>query len=149
MKRRLLGEHFKRDGKPKRGFATHAQALVEMERSNKAHAYRCKFCRQWHVAGRKVSGPHDTVVNTRTGEVYPVSTVPGTVIEPFWMSSAERSKPLRGSGRKGPEMRTAPRSGLWPIRDAVHNPQPCYQLVGSLPAWRREKRTPCPHRVTG
>jgi hypothetical protein len=28
-----------------------------------------------------VSGPHDTVVNTRTGEVYPVSTVPGTVIE--------------------------------------------------------------------
>jgi hypothetical protein len=28
-----------------------------------------------------VSGPHDTVVNMRTGEVYPVSTVPGTVIE--------------------------------------------------------------------
>jgi hypothetical protein len=53
VKRRLLGEHFKRDGKPKRGFATHAQALVEMERSNKAHAYRCKFCRQWHVAGRR------------------------------------------------------------------------------------------------
>jgi hypothetical protein len=47
---RTLGEHFKRDGSPKRAY-TQAEAQAEAERSAK-RAYRCKFCRAWHVGGR-------------------------------------------------------------------------------------------------
>jgi hypothetical protein len=50
---RLLGEHFKRDGRPKRAFADQSAAQAEAIRSRKAHVYRCKFCGQWHVGGRR------------------------------------------------------------------------------------------------
>lgn len=51
---RLLGEHFKRDGLPKRRYLTQAEA---QKARGKAHdkVYRCKFCGGWHRATRRTA----------------------------------------------------------------------------------------------
>lgn len=49
---RLISEHFKRNGLPKKRFDTHGDAERERLRSNKASSYKCRFCKGWHVGGR-------------------------------------------------------------------------------------------------
>lgn len=49
----MVPEHFKRNGRPKHPFHTQAEAREEAARSNKASAYRCKFCNCWHVGGQR------------------------------------------------------------------------------------------------
>lgn len=46
---RLVSEHFKRDGTPKRAYPGRASARAAVGRS-KEHVYRCKFCGAWHRA---------------------------------------------------------------------------------------------------
>lgn len=48
---RLVSEHFKRDGKPKRGYNTREAAEKERVRSKKKATYKCEFCQKWHVGG--------------------------------------------------------------------------------------------------
>jgi hypothetical protein len=50
---RILGEHFNRFGKPKRGFPNEQAARRFKQKSNQTkhlHHYRCSFCGQWHLA---------------------------------------------------------------------------------------------------
>lgn len=50
---RLIGEHFKRDGSPKRRFATREKAVAFVDLKNQAgkvRVYYCKFCDGWHIA---------------------------------------------------------------------------------------------------
>jgi len=49
--KRILGGHFKEDGKPKRGYATEAKAKAEAARFGKTY-YRCDFCDRFHLATR-------------------------------------------------------------------------------------------------
>jgi hypothetical protein len=44
---RLISEHFKRDGTPKRGFDTYEEARRYLDRG--AKIYRCKFCGKLHI----------------------------------------------------------------------------------------------------
>lgn len=46
---RVIGEHFKADGRPKKPFASKPEAR-EFALRVKQHAYYCHFCRRWHVA---------------------------------------------------------------------------------------------------
>lgn len=48
---RILSEHFKRNGSPKRRFRTKAEA-VEFGRKHNQNPYKCSFCHFWHVGGR-------------------------------------------------------------------------------------------------
>lgn len=54
-KSRLIGEHFRADGKPKRRFPTRAAAQKHAHRH--AHdnviIYPCTFCSGWHYATRR------------------------------------------------------------------------------------------------
>ena len=53
MRGRLVGEHFKLNGQPKKAFASRQAAerfIVETNQSEHFHSYRCGFCRKWHVA---------------------------------------------------------------------------------------------------
>lgn len=60
MTRRLIAEHFRVDGRAKHQYATEveasAAAAVQQTASGSKrrpyHAYRCGFCRLWHI-GRK------------------------------------------------------------------------------------------------
>lgn len=49
---RLVSEHFKGNGSPKKAFESRKAAEQERKRSRKASAYKCKFCKQWHVGGK-------------------------------------------------------------------------------------------------
>jgi hypothetical protein len=49
--KRLVGEHFNRDGKPKRGYASERVAKREAARFGKAY-YRCEICQRFHLASR-------------------------------------------------------------------------------------------------
>jgi hypothetical protein len=53
--RRLIGEHFRVDGTPKRRFATRALAIEYAERQGFDHLriYGCGFCDGFHYATRK------------------------------------------------------------------------------------------------
>ena len=56
---RLFGEHFTRDGKPKRRFQTRAEAEAHAERYGHRHRiYPCSFCQGFHFAtrGRRQDG---------------------------------------------------------------------------------------------
>lgn len=44
---RLIPEHFKDDGRPKRSFETRAEAERYLDKG--ANIYRCTFCRKFHV----------------------------------------------------------------------------------------------------
>lgn len=46
---RIIGEHFRRDGRPKRAFASKPEAWAWAIK-RKQHAYYCRFCQHWHVA---------------------------------------------------------------------------------------------------
>lgn len=51
--KRLVGEHFTRDGKPKRTFATREEAEAYAIRYGYRHLiYPCSFCQGWHFATR-------------------------------------------------------------------------------------------------
>lgn len=52
--RRKPNSHYRSDGRPKRGYATKKEAMVQARvLANKdgapMDAYRCRECRQWHV----------------------------------------------------------------------------------------------------
>jgi hypothetical protein len=49
--KRLVGEHFNRDGKPKRGYASERLAKQEAARFGKTY-YRCEICQRFHLASR-------------------------------------------------------------------------------------------------
>ena len=49
--RRIVGSHFNKDGKPKRGYTTEAKAKAEASRFGKAY-YRCDFCDRFHLASK-------------------------------------------------------------------------------------------------
>jgi hypothetical protein len=51
MARRILGSHFKEDGKPKRGYTSESVAKREAARFGKAY-YRCDFCERFHLASK-------------------------------------------------------------------------------------------------
>lgn len=48
MTTRLVGEHFRRDGRPKRAWPTKIKAETGIDRDQ--IAYRCGFCGRWHRA---------------------------------------------------------------------------------------------------
>lgn len=52
---RILGEHFKADGKPKRGFLSLAQAkrFVRDHNITNVTPYECTFCNKYHLATDK------------------------------------------------------------------------------------------------
>ena len=56
--KRLPDSHFTKEGHPKVGYATKAEAMVEVRRLKSAegarmNAYRCGGCHQWHVGHAK------------------------------------------------------------------------------------------------
>ena len=52
---RLVGEHFRADGRPKRRFPTREAALQHARRYSHGHLtiYRCDFCQGYHFATRR------------------------------------------------------------------------------------------------
>jgi hypothetical protein len=55
-RRRLLSEHFKDDGTPKRRFPTEAAADAFVRRmmlTQTTVTYHCSFCDGWHIATRR------------------------------------------------------------------------------------------------
>lgn len=47
--RRIVGSHFRKDGKPKTGYRSEAVARAEAARLGMAY-YRCDFCDRFHLA---------------------------------------------------------------------------------------------------
>lgn len=48
----LLRSHFRKDGKPKRYFATRKQAVAFRDKRNEPKSvYRCDFCDGYHLGG--------------------------------------------------------------------------------------------------
>ena len=52
MKTRLLGEHFRPDGKPKQSYRTEVKAYDAAKLHGKTY-YRCSFCGKWHIGKRQ------------------------------------------------------------------------------------------------
>jgi hypothetical protein len=55
MERRIVGSHFNKDGKPKRGYTSEAKAKAEAARFGKTY-YRCDFCDRFHLASTEPRG---------------------------------------------------------------------------------------------
>lgn len=51
MERRLVGEHFRSDGKPKRAYPDATIAREEAERLGMSF-YRCEFCGKYHLTSK-------------------------------------------------------------------------------------------------
>ena len=49
MARRIVGEHFNAQGKPKRGYSSERTAREEAKRFGKTY-YRCGVCEKYHLA---------------------------------------------------------------------------------------------------
>lgn len=49
MTRRVLGEHFNRDGRPKRAYPDYLTAYM-LGQEYGLTAYECTFCGKWHLA---------------------------------------------------------------------------------------------------
>jgi hypothetical protein len=49
--RRLVGSHFNRDGKPKRGYTSEQVAKAEAARLGMNY-YRCDFCDRFHLTSK-------------------------------------------------------------------------------------------------
>ena len=49
--RRLVGSHFNRDGKPKRGYVKEEVARAEAARLGMTY-YRCDFCDRFHLTSK-------------------------------------------------------------------------------------------------
>jgi hypothetical protein len=54
---RLLGEHFRDDGRPKTRFKSERKALDSIVRHGHRDkiAYHCTFCDGWHLATRRTA----------------------------------------------------------------------------------------------
>jgi hypothetical protein len=52
---RIVGSHFNKDGKPKRGYTSEAKAKAEAARFGKTY-YRCDFCDRFHLASSEPRG---------------------------------------------------------------------------------------------
>jgi hypothetical protein len=55
---RIVGEHFKADGTPKRKFPTREAALKHVQRYclDDKIVYQCNFCNDWHLATERRRG---------------------------------------------------------------------------------------------
>jgi len=51
VSRRIVGSHFNKEGKPKRGYVKEQVARAEAARLGKTY-YRCDFCDRFHLASR-------------------------------------------------------------------------------------------------
>jgi hypothetical protein len=51
MERRIVGSHFNKDGKPKRGYAKESVARQEAARLGMTY-YRCDFCDRFHLTSK-------------------------------------------------------------------------------------------------
>ena len=49
MTKRLVPDHFNKDGKPKRGYSSERLAKQEATRFGNTY-YRCDFCNKFHLA---------------------------------------------------------------------------------------------------
>jgi hypothetical protein len=49
MERRIVGSHFNKDGRPKRGYTSEQVAKAEAARFGMTY-YRCDFCDRFHLA---------------------------------------------------------------------------------------------------
>ena len=49
--RRIVGSHFNKDGKPKRGYTSEAVARAEADRLGMTY-YHCDFCDRFHLASK-------------------------------------------------------------------------------------------------
>jgi hypothetical protein len=49
--RRIVGSHFNRDGKPKRGYVRESVARQEAARLGMTY-YRCDFCDRFHLTSK-------------------------------------------------------------------------------------------------
>jgi hypothetical protein len=49
--RRIVGSHFNKDGKPKRGYAKESVAKAEAARFGMSY-YRCDFCDRFHLSSK-------------------------------------------------------------------------------------------------
>jgi hypothetical protein len=49
--RRIVGSHFNRDGKPKRGYKSEEVARAEAARLGMTY-YRCDFCDRFHLTSK-------------------------------------------------------------------------------------------------
>ncbi len=58
---RIVGSHFRADGKPKRGYVRESVARAEAARLGMGF-YRCDFCDRYHLASTadRASGPGST-----------------------------------------------------------------------------------------
>lgn len=54
MSERILGSHFNPQGKPKRGYASEAEARQEADRFGLSY-YRCDVCNKFHLASKRGS----------------------------------------------------------------------------------------------
>jgi hypothetical protein len=52
---RIVGSHFRKDGKPKTGYKSEAVAKAEAARLGMTY-YRCDFCDRFHLASKTQSG---------------------------------------------------------------------------------------------
>jgi hypothetical protein len=50
--RRIVGSHFNKDGRPKRGYTSEAVARAEAARLGMTY-YRCDFCDRFHLASEE------------------------------------------------------------------------------------------------
>jgi hypothetical protein len=51
MADRIVGSHFRKDGKPKTGYKSEAVAKAEAARLGMTY-YRCDFCDRFHLASK-------------------------------------------------------------------------------------------------
>ena len=49
MERRIVGSHFRKDGKPKTAYTSEAVARAEAARLGMSY-YRCDFCNRFHLS---------------------------------------------------------------------------------------------------
>lgn len=51
--KRIIGEHFKHNGKPKRRFTKDGALKFARANAGQFHVYECSFCGGWHLASAK------------------------------------------------------------------------------------------------
>jgi hypothetical protein len=52
VERRIVGSHFRKDGKPKTAYTSEAVARAEAARLGMSY-YRCDFCNRFHLSSGK------------------------------------------------------------------------------------------------
>jgi hypothetical protein len=51
MERRIVGSHFRKDGRPKTGYSSESVARAEAARLGMSY-YRCDFCNRFHLTSK-------------------------------------------------------------------------------------------------